>query len=205
MHLKKSHPLRTPQFPICLISLSPCPRRQNPWKSSVCQTATTLRPGWRHIEPRVASLNVTTASSSATSGETANNLLAVYGAGAVTSTKSAQRRGTQLPPQHAVTACWWKEKIPTLPIIGAAGMPRRSFRRRRPKSPPRTQRGGCLLPPPPPQVCPSQWGSMAEKRTSHNLRHVRWQWQLLAQWNRVSDPHPSKDSNQQVSQFGLKM
>jgi hypothetical protein len=38
------------------------------------------------------------------SGQTANNLPAVYGAGAVTSTKSAQRRGIQLPPQHALTA-----------------------------------------------------------------------------------------------------
>jgi hypothetical protein len=48
--------------------------------------------------------------------------------------------------------------------------------------------------------------SMAGQRTSSNLRHVRWWWQLLAQCNRGSlRPCPSKVSNQQVSQFGLKM
>jgi hypothetical protein len=64
--------------------------------------------------------NGLTASIPATSKKTASNLTAACGAEAFTCTRSALRKGMYLPPQHAATAGWRKEKIPIPPIIGAA-------------------------------------------------------------------------------------
>jgi hypothetical protein len=64
----------------------------------------TLLPGWRHIEPRALSRSAITASTSTTSGQTANSHLVVCGAGAATCTKNVQRRTTLPTFKHAATA-----------------------------------------------------------------------------------------------------
>jgi hypothetical protein len=93
-----------------------------------------------------------TASSSATSGQTASSLPAACDAGAVTCTRSALRKGIYLPPQHAATVGWRKEKNPVPQIIGAADTRRRRCRKRIRRGHPGLQREMCSLPPSPLQV-----------------------------------------------------
>jgi hypothetical protein len=59
-----------------------------------------------------------TASSSAMSGQTANNLPAGCGAEGVACTRSAPRKGIHLPPQRAATVGWRKEKPPSRKLSG---------------------------------------------------------------------------------------
>jgi hypothetical protein len=79
------------------------------------------------------------------SGLTAGNLLVVCGAGAVTCTKSVPRKETPLQLQLAVTASWQRGRKLTLPIIGAADTPRRSFRKGRLRGHLNDNRKGVLL------------------------------------------------------------
>jgi hypothetical protein len=67
----------------------------------------------------------TTASSSATPGQTSNNLPAACGAKGVTCKRSAPRKDMHLPPQCAATVGWRKKKTPILQIIEAADTRRR--------------------------------------------------------------------------------
>jgi hypothetical protein len=62
--------------------------------------------------------NAITASSLATFGQTASNLPAACGARAATCTRSAPRKGMHLPPQHAATVGWQKEKPPFHKLSG---------------------------------------------------------------------------------------
>jgi hypothetical protein len=59
-----------------------------------------------------------TASSSATSGKTASNLRAACGAGAITCTRSAPRKGTHLPPEHAQLPIGGRGKPPSRQLSG---------------------------------------------------------------------------------------
>jgi hypothetical protein len=72
------------------------------------------------MELRMILRSTITARSLATSGQTASNLPAASGAGVVNCTRIATRKGIHLPPQHAATAGWWKEKNTIPPIIRAA-------------------------------------------------------------------------------------
>jgi hypothetical protein len=67
-------------------------------------------------------------------------------------TRSALRRGTHLPPEHAATAGWRKKENHILPIIGVADTKRRSCRKRSPRKHQKPRREGCSLPPAPPQA-----------------------------------------------------
>jgi hypothetical protein len=80
-----------------------------------------------------------------TSGQTASNLPAACGAAAVSCTRSAPRKGIHVPPQHAATAGWRKEKNPIPPIIGAADTRRRRCRKRSRRGHPGLQQEGCSL------------------------------------------------------------
>jgi hypothetical protein len=105
----------------------------------------------------------------------------VYGAGAATCTRSAQKNKTLLPHQHAVTASWRRERKPIPPIIEAAYTPRRSCRRGNHREHPRLQREGCspqtlLL-----QASPSRRRSEVAQHNSRGLRHAKFQWQIQLQ------------------------
>jgi hypothetical protein len=115
--------------------------------------------------------SATTASSSTTSGQTASNLPAACGAGAVTCTTSAPRKVIHLPPHHAATADWRKEKNAIPPITGAADTRRRRCRRRSRREHPKLQRGGCSLPTSPLQACPPRRRSEAEQEQQQPQSH----------------------------------
>jgi hypothetical protein len=83
-----------------------------------------------------------TASSSATSGQTANSLPAACGAEGVICRRSAPRKEIHRPPQGAATVGWRKEKNPIPQIIGAADKQRRRCRRRSRRGHTGLQRGG---------------------------------------------------------------
>jgi hypothetical protein len=162
-----------------------------------------LPSGWRHIEPSALLRCATSASSSATSGQTANSHLVICGAGATTCTKSVQRRRTLPPLQHAAAASCWREKTPIPPIIRAAGPRRGSCRRENHREHPKLQREECsqtvLL-----QVSPSQRRSEVARSNNSSHKHSKFQWQANPQQgSRVSRFLHSL--NNQVSHFGLKM
>jgi hypothetical protein len=121
-------PPESPKSETCLYSSLPSRRRQSPRKFSVCQSSTTFLSGWRLIEPRMLLYSAKTARSSATFGLIANNLPAVCRAGADTCTRTAQRRETLLPHQHAVTVSWRRKRILIPPTTAAADMRRSSYR-----------------------------------------------------------------------------
>jgi hypothetical protein len=129
------------------------------------------------VEAGIASPSAITASSSAMSGLTASSLHAVYGARAVTCTRSAPRRRMQLQPQRAVTAGWRKVKTPIPPTIEAAGTPRSSCRERSLKRRPSPPLGGSSRQLLPLQACPSRRHSMAPVTNTRGLRHPKLQLQ----------------------------
>jgi hypothetical protein len=108
------------------------------------------------------------ASSLAMSGQTASNLPAACGAGAVICTRSAPRKGIHLPPQHTTTAGWRKEKTTIPPIIETADTRRRRCRERSRRGHPGLQREGCSLKTSPLQTCPSR------RRSEERQRNSRW-------------------------------
>jgi hypothetical protein len=100
-------------------------------RTAIFQEITRL-PSLCHIGIRVEALQLKmilrsaiTGSSSATSGQTSSNLPAACGAGAVTCTRSAPRKGMHLPPQHAATVGGRKEENPIPPIFGIVDTRRR--------------------------------------------------------------------------------
>jgi hypothetical protein len=121
---------------------------------------------WRRIGPRIPLRSATTANSLATYGQIANSLLAVCGAAADTCTRSAPRRGTHLPSQHAATAGWRKEKNRIPSTVGVAVTRGRNSRKRSQRRHPKPQREGCSLLPAPPQASPSRRHSEAAQTSS---------------------------------------
>jgi hypothetical protein len=84
----------------------------------------------------------TTASSSATSGQTVSSLPAPCGAEAVTYTSSAAVKEIHLPHQYAATVGWRKDKNPIPQNNGVAGMRRRRCsKKKKSQSTPRTTTG----------------------------------------------------------------
>jgi hypothetical protein len=122
-----------------------------------------------------------TASSSATPGQTANNLPGAWGAEVVTYKKSTPRKGIHLLPQRAATVGWRKEKTPIPQIIGAADTQRMRCRKTSCRGHPGPQREGRSLPTSQIQACPSRRRSGASQRNRSSLRHIRWQVSPL--WN----------------------
>jgi hypothetical protein len=120
-----------------------CRGRQNHRKFSYYKASVTSQSGWRHIELRMVLRSAVTASSSATSRQTANNLPTACGAKGVTCTRSAPRKGIHLPPQSAAIVSWRKEINPIPQIIGAADTRRRRCRRRSRRGQLRLQRECC--------------------------------------------------------------
>jgi hypothetical protein len=118
------------------------PRRQSPRKFSICQASATLLSEWRLIEPRMLFHRATTASSSTMSGLIANNLPALCGAGDYTCKRTAQRRETLLPHQHAVTASWLRNSRLIPPNTEDAGLRRSSYTCRSHREHPRLKREG---------------------------------------------------------------
>jgi hypothetical protein len=130
------------------------------------------------MELRMALRNAITVKSLAKSGLTGNNPPVVYGAGAAVYTRSAQKKKTLLPHQHAVTASWRRERKQIPPVIEAADTPRRSCRRGNYREHPRLQRERCfpqtlLL-----QAFPSRRHSEIAHHNSSGLRHAKFQWQI---------------------------
>jgi hypothetical protein len=102
----------------------------------------TSQLGWRYIELRMVLRSAISASSSATSGQTANSLPAACGAEGIIYTRSAPREGIHHPPQRAATVGWRKEKNPIPQIIGVADTRRMRCRRRSRRGHLRLQREG---------------------------------------------------------------
>jgi hypothetical protein len=140
-----------------------------------------------------------TASSSATSGQTAGNVPAPCGAGVVTCTRSAPRKRIHLQPPHAAAAGWRIGENGIPPITVAADTQRRRCRKRNRRRHPGLQREECSLPTSPLQACPSRQRYEAGQRNSSSIRPTRWQWQVLPQWNPWSlRSYPNMNSRQQA-------
>jgi hypothetical protein len=107
--------------------------------------------------------------------KTANNLPALCGAEADTCTRTAQRRETLFPHEHAVAAIWRKKRKPIPIITTAADTRRSSYRRGKYKEHPILQREGCSQISPP-QVFPSRRRSEAADSSNSCLRHSMFQW-----------------------------
>jgi hypothetical protein len=136
---------------------------------------------WSHIEHRAPSRSATFSSSSAMSGQTANSLPVVYGAGAGTCTKCVLKGKTPRPLQNAATASCWKARNHIPPTIEAAGTRRWSCRRGNYGELPKPQREGrspLILRH---QMSPSRRRSEAVQYNSSNLRHAKLLWQILPQ------------------------
>jgi hypothetical protein len=178
--------------------------------------------------------SATTASSSATSGQSASKLPAAFGEGAVTCTGSVPRKGIHLPPQHAATAGWRKEQNPSRQLSGLQTHEGDVEKSRR--GHPGLQREGCSLPTTPLQACPSRRRSQVGQRNSrasntsggsgrsrHNAAQVpvalpQHEQQTTGQSVRVPNvncpatmesrslwPCPNTNTRQQVSKFGPLM
>jgi hypothetical protein len=105
----------------------------------------------------------------------------------------APRKGIHLPPQHAATVGWRKEKNTILQIIGAADTRRMRCRIRALRRHLRLQGEGCYLLNSPLQACHSRRPSEVRQRQSSSLRHIRWQ--VPPQWNPGSLwPYVNKNS-----------
>jgi hypothetical protein len=109
-------------LPLFLVTLSRTAKSQEIFRLSRFRTFLS---GWRLIEP-----SATTASSLAMFGQTASSLPAASGAEAIIYTKIAARKEIHLPPQHAATVGWRKEKTPIPQIIEIADTRRMRCRRR---------------------------------------------------------------------------
>jgi hypothetical protein len=145
-----------------------------------------------------------TASSSVSSEQTASNLHAACGTEVVTCTRSAPTKEIHLPPQHAATVGWRKEKNTIPQIIGAADTRKRRCRKRSRRRHPGPQREGCSISISPLQACPLRRRSEARQRNSRILSHIRWQ--TPPRWSqRFVQPHTNTDSKNEVSQFGLHL
>jgi hypothetical protein len=77
----------------------------------------------------------------ATSRRTADNLHVAYGMGAVTSTRSAPRRGTKPQLQHAATASWLTERNLIRPNYRGCSHVRDEMRNRKAQRTPKTTTG----------------------------------------------------------------
>jgi hypothetical protein len=97
--------------------------------------------------------------------------------------RKCPRKEIHLPPQHAVTVSWRKEKNTIPQIIRAADMRRRRCRKRSCRGHPGLHREVCSLPTSPLEACLSRRRSEARQRNSNSLRHIRWQ--VPPQWNQV--------------------
>jgi hypothetical protein len=125
-------------LPLFLVTL---PRTAKSQEIFVCLASATLLSGWRLIEPTVLLPSATNASSSATSGQTASSLPAAYGEEAVTYTRSAPRKEIHLPPQHAATVGWRKEKSHIPQIIGVSDAKQEIQKKKKSQRAPRTTTG----------------------------------------------------------------
>jgi hypothetical protein len=146
-----------------------------------------------------------TASSAATSGQTASNLRAACGEGAVTCTRSAPRKGIHLPHQHAACCnCRLAEgENPHPANYRGYSHAKEEIQKKSRRGHPGLQRDVCSLPTSQLQESPSRRSSEAGQRNSSSLIQIRWQRQVPQQWNPVSlRPYPNTKNRQQVSQLG---
>jgi hypothetical protein len=117
--------------------------------------------------------NVITAKSFDTSGLTVGNLLVVCGAKAATCTRSAKRRETMLPFQHAAIAGWRRERKLIPSIIGVASKPKKNCKEGRLREHPNLPRAGCSQTASR-QVSPSRRQSEAAQSRGNNLRQTKF-------------------------------
>jgi hypothetical protein len=114
-HRSPSEGLTTKELPLFLITF---PRTAKSQEKFLLKASATLQSKWRHLEVKTVFRSAITASNSAMCGPTASNLPTACGGEAVNCTRSAPRKGTHLPPQHAATVGWLKEKTTSPKLSG---------------------------------------------------------------------------------------